>query len=213
MTPGRLITFEGGEGSGKSTLAARLTDDLRQLGIDVLLTREPGGSPGAEEIRRLLVEGAERRWSPVTETLLHYAARRDHLDYAVLPAIAAGLWVVSDRFADSTMAYQGSGQGADPSMIRALHHLAVGTTRPDLTVIIDVPIAIGLARAARRQAVASRYEAFDRDFHERVRQGFLAIAAEDPDRCVVIDGTPPEEQVRQDVWQVVARRFSLAAPP
>jgi dTMP kinase len=206
---GRFITFEGGEGAGKSTQIARLADWLRGRGMDVLVTREPGGAPGAEMIRKLLVEGSPERWEPMTEVLLHYAARRDHLARTVWPALDRGRWVLSDRFADSTVVYQGHAQGIATDHIGRLHALVVGDFSPDLTLVLDVPVEAGLARAAARRGVEGRYETFGPAFHQKVRDGFLAIAAAEPQRCVVIDATGEIDAVAEAVRQAVADRFSL----
>lgn len=209
---GRLITVEGGEGTGKSTQVRMLAEGLRALGLAVTVTREPGGSPGAEEIRALLVQGAVRRWSPQTETLLHYAARREHLDATVLPALSAGRWVVSDRFADSTMAYQGCGLGLGREFISGLHGLVVGDLAPDLTLILDLPVADGLARAAARAGGEDRYERMDLGFHERVRQGFLAVAARAPERCVIVDAAGSPEVVAETLLRHVRARLGPIVP-
>lgn len=208
--PGRFVTFEGGEGAGKSTQVRRLVEALRARGIEAVQTREPGGSPGAEEIRRLLVEGGTGRWDGVAELLLHYAARRDHLLRTVQPALGAGAWVVSDRFADSSMAYQGYGHGLGRDPVEALHRVAVGDFRPDLTLILDLPVELGLARAAGRGGAEDRYERMDRAFHERLRRGFLDIAAREPGRCAVIDATRDPDAVHAEVLAAVDAR--LGAP-
>ncbi len=200
---GLFITFEGGEGAGKSTQVKRLGDYLSAAGRQVVLTREPGGAPGAEAIRKLLVEGAASRWDGVTEALLHTAARRDHLVKTVWPALEAGKIVISDRFVDSTTAYQGYGHGLDVAMLEMLYKAAIGTFRPDLTLIIDVPLDIGLARAGARGGVENRYENMDRKFHERLRDGFLTIAKLEPARCKVIDGARDADQVQADVRAAV----------
>jgi dTMP kinase len=186
---GRFITLEGGEGAGKSTQIARLKSWLEGRGRGVVATREPGGSPGAETIRKLLVEGPVERWDGTTEALLHFAARREHLRSTVWPALRRGDWVLSDRFADSTLAYQGYGHGVDRAIFDQLYKLAVGDFRPDLTLILDLPVETGLLRAAARRDSETRYESLPRDFHARVRSGFLEIASQDPKRCVVIDAT------------------------
>lgn len=213
--PGRFITLEGGEGAGKSTQVRRLVQALRDRGIAVLATREPGGAPGAEEIRRLLVEGGPERWDAMTEALLHFAARREHLRTTIRPALGRGVWVVSDRFADSTMAYQGYGHGLGRETILALQGLAIGAVKPDLTVILDLPVEHGLARAEGRSGAETRsetrYERMDRGFHERLRAGFLAIAQAEPDRCVVVDAAAPEEEVAEAILAAVARRIGLPA--
>jgi dTMP kinase len=201
----RFITFEGGEGNGKSTQAKRLVEALRAAGETVVATREPGGAQGAEEIRRLLVEGEPGRWAPEAESLLHFAARAEHLEKVVRPALAAGQWVVSDRFADSTLAYQGYGQGADLAWLKQLRAGVVRETEPGLTLVFDLPVEKGLARAAAQQ----RYERMDRAFHERLREGFLAIAKAEPKRCVVIDADRGIEAVSADVRAAVAARFGL----
>jgi dTMP kinase len=200
---GLFITFEGGEGAGKSTQVKRLGEALQAMGREVVLTREPGGAPGAEAIRKLLVEGAASRWDGVTEALLHTAARRDHLVKTVWPALKAGKVVISDRFVDSTTAYQGYGHGIDPALLGTLYRAAAGDFRPDLTLIIDVPLDIGLARAGARGGVENRYENMDRAFHERLRSGFLAIAAAEPARCKVIDGARDADQVHADIIAAV----------
>jgi len=203
---GRLITFEGGEGAGKSTQTRRLVDWLAARGIDAVATREPGGAPGAERIRALLIEGAPDQWDARAEALLHFAARRAHLVETVWPALERGTWVVSDRFADSTMAYQGYGMGLDREMIVRLYDLTVGDFAPDLTLILDLPVAEGLARAAARGG-ADRYERMGSDFHERLRAGYLDIAWRTPERCLVIDATGIADAVAQSVHQAVAERL------
>ena len=204
---GRFITLEGGEGAGKSTQIARLADWLRARGREVVATREPGGSPGAEMIRKLLVEGPAERWDGTTEALLHYAARRDHLRSTVWPALTRGAWVISDRFADSTRAYQGYGHGLDLGTLARLHDVAIGGFQPDLTLILDLPIDIGLTRAAARRGTETRYESLPRDFHERVHEGFLEIAKSEPERCAVIDASKDIETVAAAIARVVAERL------
>lgn len=207
MAPGKFITFEGGEGAGKSTHVARLAERLRAGGHEVAVTREPGGTPGAEEIRALLVTGDAGRWTPLAEALLHYAAREDHLARVVRPALARGDWVICDRFADSTMAYQGYGHGLGPEPIDALYRLVVGDSGPDLTLILDLPVEQGLARIGDRDGDEHRYESMDHEFHERMRRGFLDIAARAPERCVVIDAGSDIEVVAGDIWQAVTSRL------
>lgn len=204
---GRFITLEGGEGAGKSTQIARLADWLRARGREVAVTREPGGSPGAEMIRKLLVEGPAERWDGATEALLHYAARRDHLRSTVWPALERGAWVISDRFADSTRAYQGYGHGLDLAMLGRLHDIAIGSFQPDLTLILDLPVDAGLARAAARRGSETRYESLPRDFHERVHDGFLEIARSAPGRCAVIDASRDVEAVSAAISRLVAERL------
>ena len=207
--PGRFITFEGGEGAGKSTHIRLLVPWLREQGIDVVATREPGGAPGAERIRELLVTGDTARWTPLTEVLLHYAARADHLERTIRPALAAQRWVVCDRFADSTTAYQGYGHGVELAVIDSLYRRIVGPTGPDLTLILDVPAEEGLRRAGGRQGQETRYEQMAIDFHRRLRDGFLAIAANDPQRCIVIDARQEREAVQSAVRAAVSRRLGV----
>lgn len=211
--PGRFITLEGGEGGGKSTQARRLAAMLESESGEVLLTREPGGSPGAEQIRGLLVDGEVHRWDAITETLLHFAARRDHLVNTVQPALARGAWVISDRFADSTMAYQGFGHGVDRDAIAELYRICVGSLKPDLTLILDLPVEAGLARAAGRGGGEDRYERMDVAFHERLRQGFLEIARREPARCVVIDAARSEDGVHAQIIAAVRDRMALPSAP
>ena len=209
MAQGRFITFEGGEGAGKSTQLKRLVARLEGQGLGVVATREPGGSPGAEDIRALVLRGEPDRWSPVTETLLMYAARRDHVERVIRPALSKGAWVVCDRFADSTRAYQGAAGGADPGLIAALEHHIVEATRPDLTLIFDMPVDEGLARAHARAGAEMRFESKGRAFHERLREGFLAIAREEPQRCAVIDATGSVDEVAARVWAAVQDRLAV----
>ncbi len=206
---GRFITFEGGEGAGKSTNVRMLKDALEKLGHVVVLTREPGGSPGAEEIRKLLVDGAVDRWDSMTEALLHFAARRDHVARIILPALSRGEWVISDRFADSTMAYQGYGHGIELQKISKLQALSIGGLKPDLTIMLDLPVETGLDRAGARGDEESRYERMAGGFHQRLRDGFLDIAKREPERCVVIDATCALEAVHDAIRTAVADRFSV----
>ena len=194
----RFITFEGIDGSGKSTQARLLADHMRAAGDDVILTREPGGSPGAEEIRRLLVEGDPDRWSPETEILLFTAARRDHLEKTILPALESGKTIISDRFADSTRVYQGAVRGALRDLVDRLHS-AIIAREPDLTFIIDMDPEAALKRGLARQSGEDRFEEFGAEFQVRLRQGFLDLAAAFPDRCVLIDGNRQVEAVAADV--------------
>lgn len=207
MTQGRFITFEGGEGAGKSTQVARLVDRLRARDIDVVRTREPGGSEGAEEIRNLALNGDVGRWSPLTETLLMFAARSDHLEKTIRPALDAGRWVVCDRFADSSRAYQGAGGGTPAAFIETLDATIVADTQPDLTLIFDLPVEIGLERAFGRGLFETRFESKGLEFHERLRRRFLEIAAEKSDRCVIIDAVGEEEAVAARVWDAIAGRL------
>jgi len=210
---GRLITFEGGEGAGKSTQVDLLLAALGHAGITATRTREPGGSEGAEAIRRLLLDGATERWDAVGEALLLYAARRDHVVRLIQPALDRGVWVICDRFADSTLAYQGYGRGLPLADLLALHTLALGDFAPDLTLILDLPVAEGLARAARRSGNADRFERLDAAFHERLRQGFLQIAADNPERCLVIDAAGDSGSVHRDVLAAVTARLGVAVQP
>ncbi|AWZ00539.1 thymidylate kinase [Rhodobiaceae bacterium] len=207
--PGRFITFEGGEGAGKSTQIRLLSDALEKAGYAVLQTREPGGSPGAEEIRALLVTGDGDRWTGMTEVLLHFAARADHLERVVRPALSEGKWVLCDRFVDSSMAYQGVAQSLGKDVIRDLTNLVVGTTMPDLTLILDLPVADGLTRAGARGEGEDRYEKMGQAFHEALRQAFLDIATDEPQRCKVIDATADINAVQQAIWAETATRFDL----
>jgi len=205
-----LITVEGGEGVGKSTQVDLLLAALGQAGIAATRTREPGGSDGAEAIRRLLLDGETERWDAVGEALLLYAARRDHVVRLIRPALDRGVWVVCDRFADSTLAYQGYGRGLPLADLLALHNFALGDFAPDLTLILDLPVAEGLARAGRRSGNADRFERLDAAFHERLRQGFLQIAADNPERCVVIDAAGDQGSIHRAVLAAVAARLSVA---
>ena len=206
---GRFITLEGGDGAGKSTQAKRLAAALRAARIDVVETREPGGSPGAEEIRRLLTTGEPNRWSPMAEALLHFSARADHVRRTIRPALKDGRWVCCDRFADSTMAYQGYGHGVDRGFIGMLTGAVLGELRPDLTLIFDIQVEQGLARAAKRPGQEDRYEKMDRKFHEALRRGFLEIAANDPARCVVVDASGDEDETWQRVRTAVSGRLGI----
>jgi dTMP kinase len=198
MSQGRFITFEGIDGSGKSTQARLFSDTLTARGVETLLTREPGGSPGAEEIRRLLVEGDPDRWSPETEILLFTAARRDHLDRTILPALSRGTTVVSDRFADSTRVYQGAARGDLRVLVDKLHDAIIGI-EPDLTFVIDMDPDLALTRGLARSSGEDRFEDMGAQFQHRLRQGFLALAEEYPDRCRLIDGNRPVEAVATEI--------------
>jgi dTMP kinase len=210
--PGRLVTFEGGEGAGKSTQIERLAAALRAAGFDPLVTREPGGTPGAEQIRQLLVEGPPDRWLPLSEALLLLAARYDHVIRRIAPALADGRWVLCDRFMDSTRVYQGVAGEVGATVIDRLHATVLGDLRPDLTVILDVPVATGFGR---RQGTAGRqrYERMSRAFHERVGEGFLELARAEPARCAVVDATRPVDAVADDVRALVAQRLGVDLGP
>ena len=207
MSQGLFITFEGGEGAGKSTQVRRLIARLTALGREAIATREPGGSPGAEALRDLLVRGETDRWSALSETLILYAARTDHLERTIRPALERGAVVVCDRFADSTRAYQGAGGGVSPAFIQNLEAAVLAATRPDLTLILDLPISVGLRRAGARGGIEARFEAKGTAFHERLRQGFLDIAAAEPIRCTVIDAAMCEAAVEEAIWRAVAPRL------
>jgi dTMP kinase len=212
---GRFITFEGGEGAGKSTQANRLASRLRAMGQGAIESREPGGSPGAEAIRELLLSGAAAALVPAGEALLFAAARIDHLERTIRPALAAGTWVVCDRFADSTRAYQGGRTAPERDFVLAVERLVVGDTRPDLTLIIDLPVEVGLARAAHRRNADAPPDRFEREtlaFHESVRKSFLAIAAAEPERCAIVDGMQPAETLAEAIFEIVAARLGLDTP-
>ena len=208
---GKFITFEGGEGAGKSTQIKRLAERLEAAGRAIVVTREPGGTPMAEEIRGMLLAGLAEELGPDGEAVLFAAARADHVERVIRPALRTGKWVLSDRFSDSTRVYQGVGGGADGGILGALDRVAVGRTQPDLTVILDLPVETGLARAARRMETSGKTpDRFERDelaLHEARRQAFLAIAKAEPDRCVVIDATQSEDSTAHDVWQAVTKRL------
>jgi len=209
IRPTRFITLEGGEGAGKTTQTRRLVAALAQHGIEAIATREPGGSPGAEEIRALVVNGEPGRWDALTETLLMFAARADHVAHTIKPALDQGKWVVCDRFTDSTYAYQGAARGLGRETIRRLESLVLYDFRPDLTLILDLPVELGAERAASRGEGAARFEQFDAAFHQHLRQAFLAIAQRDRERCVVIDAAEDAETVAAAIWHAVAQRFRL----
>jgi dTMP kinase len=212
---GRFITFEGGEGTGKSTQAALLAQRLRSMGIAVVLTREPGGSPGAEIIRHVLLSGAAKSLGPDAEAILFAAARDDHVRTTIEPALARGRWVVSDRFADSTNVYQGTLGHVDPLLLGGLHRVTVGKLKPNLTFILDVPAEVGLERAAKRRGDAGvdRFEGESLDFHEKLRDAYLHLAAGEPDRCVLIDAREPQAAVAARIWDTVAKRLDPATAP
>lgn len=209
MSRGRFITLEGGEGSGKSTQVTLLAEALRHAGLETIITREPGGTPSAEEIRKLLVSGEARRWDPMSELLLYVAARREHVIRLIEPALARGTWVVCDRFADSTLAYQGYGHGLGRSVCETAHRLAFGDFAPDLTLILDLPVEEGLARAGERPGNETRYEGMDMEFHHRLRDGYLDIARHEPERCRVIDARGAIEAVQAALRRTVAERFGI----
>jgi dTMP kinase len=205
--PGTFLTFEGIDGSGKSTQARLLAESLRDLGEEVVLTREPGGSTGAEEIRRLVLEGDPDRWSAETEILLFTAARRDHMERTILPALAAGKVVICDRFADSTRMYQGLSRGDLRGLVDTLHDLMIGR-EPDLTLLIDMDPRIGLERALARQGHEERFEEFGPDLQQRMRDGFLSLARDFPERFRVIDGNRPIDTVAAEVLSLAASELT-----
>lgn len=206
--PGRFITFEGGEGAGKSTQLLRLARKLRSLKLQVVTTREPGGTEGAEAIRRLLLAGPAERWRPLSELFLFMAARDDHLHRAVLPALAQGAWVLCDRFVDSTRVYQGYAGGLGVELVDRLHAPLLDGHWPDLTLLLDLPVPIGMARCAARGALA-RFEAKGTAYHERVRIGFLQLASREPERFAIIDARAEVEAVADAIFAAVAARFGL----
>ena len=205
---GRLITFEGGEGAGKSTQVSILVERLRNAGRHAIATREPGGSPAAENIRETLLSGKVKQFGPFAEALLFSIARQDHIDTVISDALARGQWVVCDRFLDSTRAYQGVTGGVPAPVISALERLTLHGVMPNLTIVLDIPVEEGLARMARRRGAPDRFESQDISQHERIRKAFLDIAEEESGRCVVIDARNPEALVAEDVWEAVAERLS-----
>ena len=206
---GRFITFEGGEGSGKSTHAKVLAEHLKSLGIDLIHTREPGGSPGAEVIRHIILSGIAKPLGAETEAVLFAAARDDHVRTVIRPALVEGKWVICDRFIDSTRAYQGILGKVDMKLIRGLERVTVGAAMPDLTFILDVPATVGLARAKTRrgEGKADRFEAESVEFHEELRRAFRTLATEEPRRIHIIDGRPPRDVVAERIWEIVERRL------
>lgn len=213
----RFITFEGGEGSGKSTQAKRLAERLRLRGHEVVETREPGGSPGAEAIRHLLLSGIAKPLGPEAETFMFAAARDDHVNATIRPALERGAWVVCDRFIDSTRVYQGTLGNVDQRLIRALERLVVGDTWPDLTFILDVPPEIGLKRVDTRGEGINRFEAEDLEYHRLLREAYRDLAEQEPERCVLVDGSPGADAIAVRIWMQVSERFlrpagAVAAP-
>lgn len=214
---GKFITFEGGEGSGKSTQIKMLAQRLEAADVRNVTTREPGGSPGAEIIRHVLLSGVGKLLGPEAETLLFAAARDDHVRTVILPALNQGTWVLCDRFFDSTRAYQGSLGQVAPGILNALQRVTIGDLKPDLTIILDVPVEVGMKRAAVRRGsgTADRFESEDMSFHEGLRAAYRKIAADDPQRCVVIDATGDADSVGQSVWSAVREHLAMekAASP
>lgn len=209
MNKGCFITLEGGDGCGKTTQRQMLVDFLKKREIDFICTREPGGSPAAEEIRQIILSGGKEKWDSISETLLFFAARRSHLVETILPAINAGKWVLSDRFADSTMAYQGYGRAdglLNRTDIENLYHLVAGDFRPDLTIILDMEPEIALERVSKR-GQKDRMEGMDLSFHQNLRNAFLDIAQKEPNRCVIIDANQIPENVHKDIVNVIEERL------
>jgi dTMP kinase len=211
---GRFITFEGGEGAGKSTQVRRLVARLEERGIEAIATREPGGSPKAEALREVLLSGGAARFGAAGEAILFSAARIDHVDNTIAPALARGAWVVSDRFADSTRAYQGTLGKLDRRLILALERIAITNTRPDLTIFLDIPSEAGLLRVSKRRngQPPDRFEAEGIEFHANLRKAFLDIAGAEPARCVVVNALAPEDDVAASVWREVETRLLERAP-
>ena len=218
MKKGRFITLEGGDGTGKSTQVKLLAESLSKSGIDVITTREPGGTPQAERIRDLLLQRDSGSFDPMTEALLLFAARREHLVTKIFPALEQGKWVISDRFADSSRAFQGYGMGLDMSVIEKLYTLVAGDFAPDLTLIFDIDPVTGLARSGRKkettqnttESTEDRYERMGLAFHEKLRNGFLEIARKFPDRCVLIDAAASVDEVHARILSVIAGRFGIS---
>ena len=207
-----FITLEGGEGGGKSTQCKALAERLRAAGIDVLTTREPGGSPAAEAIREALLAGTFKSLGTKIEALLFAAARIDHLDNTIKPALEAGTWVICDRFHDSTRAYQGILGSLEPGFLDLIERVTLAGTKPDLTFILDLPAKTGLLRAAHRRNPGTppdRFEAESLDFHQKLRKAFREIAASEPGRCVIVDASQPAEEVAKAIWDTVSGRFGL----
>lgn len=212
---GRFITFEGGEGSGKSTQIALLAERLRGLGLDVLVTREPGGSPGAEIIRHVLLAGAGKPFGPEAEAILFAAARDDHVTSVIRPALARGAWVLCDRFIDSTRVYQGVLGGVDRKFIQGLERLTVGDARPDRTFVLDIPPKTGLKRAAKRRGnlAADRFETEALDYHQKLREAYRDLTAQEPERCILINANAKVEKVAGSIWDKVLAQLEPAAAP
>ena len=210
---GRFITFEGGEGSGKSTQIKTLAERIDAAKLRAIVTREPGGSPGAEIIRHLVLSGMGKLLGPDAETLLFAAARDDHVRTVILPALSQGIWVLCDRFSDSTRAYQGRLGQVSPAVLNAMQRVTIGDLKPDLTIILDVPVEIGMQRAAARRGAGApdRFEAEDLKFHQGLREAYRQIAAEDPQRCVLIDASADPDTVAANVWAALREHlFAMA---
>lgn len=210
---GRFISFEGGEGSGKSTQLRLLAEKLTTAGISTVTTREPGGSPGAEVIRYMVLSGMGKLLGPDAESLLFAAARDDHVHTVIMPALAEGKWVLCDRFTDSTRVYQGKLGNVDPKLINALERVTIGNIKPDLTLVLDVPVEVGLARAAARRGkeTADRFEAEDVEFHQTLRSAYLQLVKDNPARCALIDATAAPDEIATRIWSFMTIRFAELA--
>jgi dTMP kinase len=206
-TTGRFITFEGGEGAGKSTQVARLAERLRLLGYEVVETREPGGSPGAEAMRHILLNGVAKPLGTEAETMLFAAARDDHMVTTIRPALERGAWVICDRFIDSTRVYQGALGNVDPRLIRSLERVIVGENMPDLTLVLDVSPEVGLARVHKRGEDTNRFEAEDMDYHRQLRAAYHDIAEQEPQRCVLVDAGATADVLAVRIWMIVSDRL------
>ena len=208
-----FITLEGGEGSGKSTQIKLLSEWLESMGVDHLCTREPGGAPGAEEIRTMVLTGDVDRWTPLTEVLLYTAARSDHVERVIVPALNSGTWVLCDRFADSSIAYQGAGRGVGVEKVKALQNLVLDDLKPDLTLVLDLSIEVGLSRAMSREGDKAvkedRIERMGADLHKQTREVFLEIAKEESDRCVVVNADKSIDDLQQELRGIISERFGL----
>lgn len=211
---GRFITFEGGEASGKSTQIRMLAERLDAEGLRVIVTREPGGSPGAEIIRHVVLSGVGKLFGPEAETLLFAAARDDHVRSVIEPALAQNIWVLCDRFIDSTRVYQGSVGNVDPRLLHAMERVTIGSLAPDTTIILDVPVEVGMQRAAARRGsdTPDRFEAEDVNFHQKLRDAYRQIAANEPQRCVLIDATQDTDRVADQIWTALYDRQLVTTP-
>lgn len=214
-TRGRFITFEGGEGSGKSTQIRLLAERLDVEGVRAIVTREPGGSPGAEIIRHVLLSGVGKMLGAEAETLLFIAARDDHVRNVIEPALAQNIWVLCDRFADSTRVYQGHAGKVDLQLLDAMERVTIGALKPDLTLLLDVPVDIGMQRASGRRGADTpdRFEAENVDYHRKLRDGYLAIARREPERCILIDATKTPDNVANDIWAALVQRGLVVRQP
>lgn len=212
---GKFITFEGGEGTGKSTHAAMLAHRLKALGLGVQLTREPGGSPGAEAIRHVLLSGAAKPLGPEVEAILFAAARDDHVTQVIEPALSKGKWVICDRFTDSTRIYQGELGKVDRAFLKGLEQLTIGDLKPNLTVILDVPAELGLERVSKRRggAVVDRFENEALEFHQKLREAYRKLAESEPDRCAMVDARGDRKEVAEQIWELVNKRLDPAMAP